>query len=141
MYSLIHFTVLGEDIAIPEEIREHIIANPDVEHHDSTATFTVNGEKKECYLVFLTDAVFEKEGDDFFTGMYTGVVPVDGSAVYRVEEVEDFLDVIGENTGYSEDPEEIMATNFAYTIENLDEGFGQFDSPEILEGIALLLKR
>ena len=135
LYSLVHFTVLDEDIDVPEELRNQIIANPDVEHHNSYATFTINGEKKDCYLVFLTDNVFEKPGDTFFDGMYSGVVPLDGSAVYRVEEVEDFWDVVGRNTDYVEDPEELMATNVAYALMNLDNGYADFGSPEILEGI------
>ena len=141
LYSLIHFTVLDHDFDIPEEIRSRIIANPDVEHHDSYATFTIGGEKKDCYLVFLTDNVFEKAGDTFFEGMYSGVVPLDGSAVYRVEEVEDFWDLVGRNTDYVEDPEEAMATNFAYAIMNLDTGYAEFASPEILEGIVEYLKK
>ena len=141
MYSLIHFMILDHDIEIPEEIRERIIANPDVEHHDSIAAFTINGEKKDCYLVFLTDSIFEKKGDTFFEGMYSGVVPLDGSAVYRVEQVDDFLQVVGENTGYTEDPEEAMATNFAYAITRLDAGYADFSSPEILEGIIEFLKK
>ena len=141
LYSLIHFTVLDHDFDIPEEIRSRIIANPDVEHHDSYATFTVGGEKKDCYLVFLTDSVFEKAGDTFFDGMYSGVVPLDGSAVYRVEEVEDFWDVVGRNTDYVEDPEEAMATNFAYAITSLDTGYAQYNNPEILEGIVEYLKK
>ena len=135
LYSLIHFTLLDEDIDVPEEIRSMIIANPDVEHHDSCATFTIGGEKKDCYLVFLTDSVFEKAGDTFFSGMYSGVVPLDGSAVYRVEEVDDFWDVVGRNTDYAEDPEELMATNLASAITNLDNGYDSFGSPEILQGI------
>ena len=141
MYSLIHFTILDQEIDIPEAIREQIIANPDVEHHDSCAAFTVGGEKKDCYLVFLTDSVFEKEGDNFFSGMYSGIVPLDGSAVYRVDQVEDFWDVVGRNTEYVEDPEEAMATNFASAIQYLDTGYGDFASPEILEGIIEYLKQ
>lgn len=141
MYSLIHFTVMDHEIDVPEEIRERIIANPDVEHHDNYAAFTINGEKKDCYLVFLTDSVFEKKGDTFFAGMYSGVVPLDGSAVYRVEEVEDFWDVVGRNTDYVEDPEEAMATNFASAIQNLDAGYAEFKNPEILEGIIEYLKK
>ncbi len=141
MYSLIHFTILDHEIDAPEEIRERIIANPDVEHHDNYASFTINGEKKDCYLVFLTDSVFEKKGDTFFEGMYSGVVPLDGSAVYRAEEVEDFWDVVGRNTNYVEDPEEAMATNFAYAILNLDKEYGEIKTPEILEGIIELLKK
>ena len=141
MYSLIHFTVMDHEIDVPEDLRNRIIANPDVEHHDSYATFTINGEKTDCYLVFLTDSVFEKEGDTFFEGMYSGVVPLDGSAVYRADEVEDFMQVVGANTNYVEDPEEAMATNFAYAIQYLDAGYGNFPSPEILEGIIDCLRQ
>ena len=141
MYSLIHFTVLDHEIEVPEAIREWIIANPDVEHHDSYATFTIGGEKKDCYLVFLTDSVFEKEGDTLFEGMYSGIVPLDGSAVYRTDEVEDFWDVVGRNTDYVEDPEEAMASNFAFAIQNLDAGYEQFPSPGILEGIVEYLEK
>ncbi|MBQ6324478.1 MAG: hypothetical protein IJI26_00235 [Clostridia bacterium] len=140
LYSLIHFTVLDKDIEIPGEILEQIIANPDVEHHDSYATFTIDGEKKDCYLVFLTDSVFEKAGDDFFSGMYSGIVPLDGSRVYRVDEVEDFWEVVGENTDYVEDPEEAMASNFAFAITHLNDGYDGFKSPEILDGIIDFLK-
>lgn len=140
LYSLIHFTLLDEDIEVPEEILNQIIANPDVEHHNSYATFTINGEKKDCYLVFLTDSVFEKPGDTFFDGMYSGVVPLDGSRVYRVDEVDDFWDVVGRNTDYVEDPEELMATSFAYAILYLDDGYGNFANPEILQGIVDYLK-
>ena len=140
LYSLIHFTVLDKDIEVPEEIREQIIANPDVEHHNSYATFTINGERKDCYLVFLTDSVFEKAGDNFFSGMYTGIVPLEGSKVYRVNEVDDFWEVVGENTDYVEDPEEAMASNFAFAITHLDDGYDGFKNPEILEGIVGYLK-
>ena len=140
LYSLIHFTVLDQDIEVPEVIREQIIANPDVEHHNSCATFTIDGEQKDCYLVFLTDSVFEKEGDTFFDGMYSGVVPLGSDRVYRVEEVEDFWDVVGKNSNYVEDPEELMATSLAFAILHLDDGYDGFASPEILDGIVDYLK-
>ena len=146
LYSLIHFTVVEEDFDVPEEIMDQIIANPDVEHHNSYATFTINGEKKDCYLVFMTEDTFENPGDTFFFGMYSGVVPLDGSAVYKVKgqndpcEVDDFWEVVGRNTDYVEDPEEVMATNLAYAITNLDNGYDSFPTPEILEGIVDYLK-
>lgn len=141
LYSLIHFTLLNQDIEVPEEILNQIIANPDVEHHNSYATFTIGGKKQDCYLVFLTDSVFEKPGDSFFDGIYSGVVPLDGSALYRVGEVDDFWDVVGLNTDYVEDPEELMATNFSYALTDLDKGFEEYESPEILEGIIEYLKK
>lgn len=61
-YSFIHFTVIGADFAMPKNVREQMILNPDVGHHDSYATFTINGEKKDCYLVFLAKDDFEKPG-------------------------------------------------------------------------------
>ena len=141
LYSIVHFTVLDKDIEIPEEIREQIVANPDVEHHNSYATFTIGGEKKDCYLVFLTDSVFEKPGDTFFSGMYSGIVPLDDPKIHRVDEVEDFWDVVGRNTDYVEDPEELMATNVSYALTHLDTGFGEYKNPEILEKIVEYLKK
>ncbi len=55
-------------------------------------------------------------------------------------EWEDFWEVVGRNTDYAEDPEEIMATNLAFAITRLDEGYGAFSNPEILEGIVDYLK-
>ena len=57
---------------------------------DSYATFTIGGEKKDCFLAFMSDAVFENPGDTFIQGMYSAVVPLDGSGVCRTDDVEDF---------------------------------------------------
>ena len=135
LFSQIHFTVLDHEIDVPEEILNRIIANPDVEHHDSSAVFTIGGEKKECYLVFLADSVFEEPGDSFFDTMYSGIVPMDGSVVYREDEVDDFWEVVGRNSDYVEDPEELMAANAAFAILHLDDGYSAYQSPEILEGV------
>ena len=140
LYSLIHFTVLEEDIDIPQELRDRFIANPDVEQHNATALFTIGGERRECYLLFMTDDVFEKPGDTFFHNAYSGVVPLGESALYRADDVPDFWDVVGRNTDYAEDPEEIMAANFASAILHLDDGYAGFANPEILEGIIEYLK-
>lgn len=141
LYGLIGFRVLEEEIDLPEEVLERIIANPDVERHDNAAFFTVDGKRTECCLVFLTDSVFERAGDDFFSGMYVGVVPLDTFEVHRVEEIPDFWDQVGRNTTYVEDPEEAMATNFSYALLYLDAGYAFLPSPEIPEGIIGILGR
>ena len=46
MYAILGFTVVGEDYDFPPEIRERIISNPDVEHHNSHAAFDIGGEKR-----------------------------------------------------------------------------------------------
>ena len=135
MYSLIHFTVMDHEIDIPEDIQAGIIANPDVEHHNSYAAFTINGQPENCYLICLTDTVFEEEGDSFFQDMYTGIVPLGGNTVYQIEDVPDFWDIVGRNTDYTSDPEEIMAENFCYAMMNLDNGFDGFMTPVIPRGI------
>lgn len=140
MYALIGFRVLDEDIDIPQNLKDQFVANPDVEHHNSVATFTINGEKKDCYLLFMTDDVFEKPGDKFFDHKYTYIVPVGESTGYRADEVPDFWDVVGRNTDYAEDPEEAMASNFWYAIQHLEDGYADFKNPEILEGIVDILK-
>ena len=140
MYALIGFRVLDEDIDIPQNLKDQFVANPDVEHHNSVATFTINGEKKECYLLFMTDDVFEKPGDKFFDHAYSYIVPVGESTGYRTDEVPDFWDVVGRNTDYVEDPEEAMASNFWLAMKSLDDGYADYKSPEILEGIIDILK-
>lgn len=50
MYSLIGFTVMDHDIEFPERIKRRIMANPDVEHIDNYAEFTINGVKRKCAL-------------------------------------------------------------------------------------------
>jgi len=143
MYRIIGFTVNEAEFDIPKELADQVIANPDVERHDAYASFTIHGEKKDCYLLCMTDGSFEKPGDSFTTNIYTGVVTVEDNVLYRTEDVDDFWDVVGRNTDYVEDPEECMAVNFSYALtwgaEGLD-GNG-YASPEIISAIIDCLKR
>jgi hypothetical protein len=63
------------------------------------------------------------------------------NVIYRAEDVKDFLDVVGENTDYAEDPEEIVAENFSFAIMYPDDGYREFKNPEILEGIVKYLTK
>ena len=138
MYRLIGFTVQDEDFVIPPSAGEFFISNPDVEHHNAYAAFTIDGEKVECFTAFVTTRHFEKEGESFFDYGTTALIPIDGRDVYyTLEDASDFYDVFGKNTGYVIDPEECMADNFSYAlIYGLDgiEGKG-YETPEIIEGI------
>ena len=139
MYSLIHFTVLDHDIEIPDEVARQILANPDVEHHNSCAAFTINGVKTDCYLIAVTDSVFEKEGDT--STRKIGIVPMDSTTIYSPDDVPDFWDVMSRNTWYVIDPEEAMAENFAFALIHLDDGYAEYDRPEIMEGVIDYLKK
>ena len=117
MYEIIHFTVTDTDFPLPPSAFENHISNPDVEHHNSYASFKINGEMIDCFVDLITTKHFENVGDSFFNCMTAGIIPIDGSDVYYLpEQAENFYDIFGRNTGYTVDPEECMADNFAYAL-------------------------
>lgn len=140
MYALLGFTVQQEDYVFGDAVAERMISNPDVEHHNSCATFRINGQDIPCTVVFTTEKPFEKEGDSFFDAMVTGLVPVDDlNTMYTSEEAENFWDVFGRNTDYVIDPEETLADNFSFAILNRDEE-RELQTPEQVEKIRAYLK-
>lgn len=140
MYKVIGFTVVDEEYQFPDEIRNVIISNPDVEHHNSCASFDINGKATDCAVVFLPGKPFEQPGDSFFDGMKTGLVPVDTlSTLYTAEDAANFWDVFGRNTEYVIDPEETMADNFSYTIVRGTDA-SLYETPRIIQEIDSLLK-
>ena len=138
MYQIIGFTAQDEDFAIPDSVKEYFISNPDVEHHDSYATFVINGEPVKCFTAFVTTKHFEKEGDRFFDSATTALVPIDGTdKYYTPEDADNFDEIFGKNTDYVVDPEECMADNFGYLLAygmEGPEGKG-YPNPEIITSI------
>ena len=143
MYNLIHFTIADEDFRLPPSVFEYHITNPDVEHHNSYATFSINGKDIDCFVDFVTEKHFEKEGDNFFDSGVTALVPTDGTDIfYTPDQADNFDEVFGKNTEYVIDPEECMADNFAYAMlfgPDGPEGDG-YPNPEIIGGILLIVK-
>ena len=141
IYGILGFTVEDEDYEFPQQIKDIIINNPDVEHHDSHAVFSIDGEEKDCVVIFTTTKPFEKEGDSFFHYAMTGLVPVDGlDTVYSSDDADNFWDVFGKNTDYVIDPEETMADNFSYTIMYGPDG-KEYETPGIIEQLDSYLKK
>ena len=141
MYGVLGFTVEEEDFVFSEEIQKMIVSNPDVEHLNAHAAFRINGEDKECVVVYALKRDFEKAGDDLFDVSRICLVPVDTlSVLYEADEAENFYEVFGRNTGYVIDPEEALADNFSYAlIYGLDGK--EYENPEIIEKIIALLRR
>ena len=142
MYGILGFTVVEEDYTFAPEIREKIISNPDVEHHNAYAAFDIGGEMKDCVVVFTTREPFRKPGDLFLVeeNMLAGLVPVDDTGVlYTADEAANFWDVFGLNTGYVIDPEETLADNFKLAILYGPDGL-EYQTPEIIEAIDAYLK-
>lgn len=140
MYALIGFTVMDHDIEFPEYVRRVIMANPDVEHIDSYAEFTINGEKRKCTLLpFYVSSwaeAYASQGKSarFFKNMKVVLVPLDnlGNPV-DLDDASDFWDKMGRNTDYVNAPEECLAVNFSDAIL-----FGlqkKYKSPQLIEAI------
>ena len=144
MYRIINFTIQQEDFEIVPEIHDVFISNPDVNRHNSYATFTINGKKMDCFVLWITIKPFENPGESFFDYTTTGLVPIDHlDTLYTKDDAEDFWDVFGHNTGYVTDPEECMADNFGYALiyGETDMNGQAFDNPEIIEEIQEYLKK
>lgn len=140
IYGILGFEVAEEDYPIGPSVREVMISNPDVEHHNAHAAFEIDGEMRECVAVFATSRPFDQPGDSFFTCAVTGLVPIDDpDTMYTADDAANFWEVFGRNTDYVIDPEETMADNFAYTLVYGPEG-RDYANPEIIEAIDALLK-
>ncbi len=140
MYAILGFTVVEDDYEFSPEIRNQIIANPDVGHHNSYAAFDINGQMTNCVVVFTTPKPFAKAGESFFDVMVTGLVPIDDmTTMYTADEAANFWDVFGRNTDYVIDPEETLADNFADTMIYGVDG-KDYKTPEIIRAIDALLK-
>ena len=138
LYGILGFTVVEEDYIFPQEIKDVIISNPDVGHHNSYAAFEINGEMKNCVVVFTADP-FEQPGDSFFNTMKTGLVPIDTlDTMYSSEDAKNFWDVFGRNTDYVIDPEETLADNFGFLLSyGVQMGYA---SPDLIKAMDNYLK-
>ncbi len=134
MYDVIGFSV-GPEPAFSQEVKNHIISNPDVERYDCYGLFTINGHPRECTIVF---AAPDYNGEAMFTAAGPALVALDEpDRLIPLEEVEDFYDVIGKNTDYMIGAEECLADNFSYAVT-----FGKdydYKTPEIIDRILDIL--
>ena len=144
MYSLIHFTVIDKEYELPPSVLERFISNPDVEHHNSYATFLIDGQQIDCYTAWITNKSYLEAQSGFMSNTITALVPTDGADVYYIkEQASNFDEVFGTNTDYVVDPEECMADNFAFAMfygTKGPDGKG-YPNPEIIQGIIDYLKQ
>ena len=148
MYDLIGFTVMPKDIVFPEVITKRISINPDVEHMDNYAEFTIGGKKTRCEIVaFYTKTwaeAYAESGEDvnFFKYLKPFLVPIDDmSRTYTIEDASDFWDVVGRNTDYVIAPEECLADNFAFAVVRGMHPAKPYETSELIRNIIALLKR
>lgn len=144
MYALIGFTVLDHDIEFPDHIRQMIMANPDVEHIDNYAEFTINGEKRRCVLLPLYNRTWAEACQDtgksacFFNSIQASLIPLDDlDNPIAPDDVSDFWHKMGRNTDYVSAPEECLAVNFSFAIVESHE---EIRSPKLIAAILDTLK-
>lgn len=138
MYSLINFTVVDSDYELPLCVQEKVLSNPDVEHHNSYAAFTIDGQKIDCFTVWITTESYTEAQSDWSSCEAVALVPIDGTdTFYLSDQASNFDEVFGTNTHYVIDPEECMADNFSYAMLYGVEGKdGQgYPNPVIIQGI------
>jgi len=149
MYSLIGFTVMEQDLALKGENKTMLLTNPDVEHIDNYAEFTINGEKRKCELIVLytkTWAEAAATAEDpseltFFRYFRQVLVPIDATDTnYDIDQAPDFWDRVGRNTTYVFAPEECLADNFAFAIVNGLNG-KEYQSPDLIRNIINTLQQ
>lgn len=148
MYGLIGFTVMPQDIVFPEVIAKRISINPDVEHMDNYAEFTIGGKKTRCEIVALHTKTWAEahaaSGEDvhFFSYLEPFLVPIDDmSRTYSIKDASDFWDVVGRNTDYVDAPEECLADNFAYSVVRGMHPAKPYATPELIANIIAVLKQ
>lgn len=141
MYNLIGFTTMDNDLTFSPDIQNSILINPDVEHIDNYAEFTINGEKRNCELLVLFTKTwaeaYAEAGDEasFFDFNQAVLVPIDAlDTYYPIDEASDFWDVVGLNTDYVIAPEECLADNFGFTLAYGLDGM-DYQTPKLIAKI------
>ena len=148
MYEQVGFKLIGHDIKASDKMLEMRITNPDVNRYDSYSMFTIDGKKTPCTMWFYTDS-FDYKGGPFFRYGKPGLIPLDENfdpmleedgtpVIYPTEKATDFYDMLGKNTGYIINPEEVLADNFAFAL--LDYFMEGKNSPELTERLRTVMK-
>lgn len=144
MYSLIGFTVVDSEYEFPPCVKDSYLSNPDVEHHNSYATFSIDGQDVDCFTVWTTTMDYAEAQSGFSKCSAVVLVPIDGTDIYYTpEQASNFYEVFGRNTDYVNDPEECMADNFKYAmLYGLKGEKGQgYPNPKIIQGVIDYLRQ
>ena len=144
VYATIGFNVVDHEILLPTDILAKRISNPDIERRDSYTTLNINGTDTKCVQIMYTNKEFTTGGVmDYlnvgFIPLNEDFIPVikDGQTViHPMSEVADQIkQKVGENTGYTIDPEEVSADHFSFLLM----GKKDLKNPEIINAIKVAL--
>ena len=145
-YATIGFNVIDHEIILPTDVIAKRISNPDIERRDSYVELTIDGKPTKCVQVMYTVKPYTTGG--IYDYLYVGFIPLnedlipimkDGQTViYPMALVKDeFLKKVGLNTTYQIDPEEVLADNFSFMLNN-KKGLA---NPEIITALKAALSK
>jgi hypothetical protein len=143
-YELLGFKQCNE-VAYPPEI--HRISNPDAPYNNYYITVRNGDESADAMLVLYSDKKYE--GGSFFRYAKLGLMVVEGddrnkTVVYKdnkpvilqIDEVGNFYEQVGKNTGYIIHPEEVSADHFELILN----GEKNIPNPELVEKLAQIIR-
>ncbi|KXK04882.1 MAG: hypothetical protein UZ04_CHB001000770 [Chlorobi bacterium OLB4] len=147
IYSLIGFTKCNNQV-LPEDLKNIKISNPDAPYFDYYAELeTIDGTKLNGIMLMYSERPFD--GGSFFTYTKLGFIAVTGegmekaivqnsgkSVLIPLDQVKNFYDLIGNNTHYIINPEEIMAENFNLLLTEKTN----LPNPEITDELLKILQ-
>lgn len=143
LYSIIHYEQC-EPLELTGDFAERTLANPDApdlnyfiecSYRDELKTFIPVLYSNEPYDISTGESFFKFLNDDMLLvdiieGVPTPVLGEDGQPVIvKKDSLDNYYDLIGNNTRYTYHPEETMADNFVFMVLQAD---GDVPNPEIL---------
>ena len=145
LYATIGFRKTNE-IVLPEPLQTLKISNPDAPVHDHVVQVTIDGVPQEAIFLLYSERDYT-EGT-FFDYLNKRLLLVEGNEGSQRAQVEngqpvlrnyeaatDLRDIIGRNTSYDIDPEEVMADHF--TLLTLGTSVPE---PDFLEQVKTILQ-
>lgn len=147
VYSTIGFKKTNE-VPYPENLKDYRISNPDAPLNNYYLTVTREGKPVDVMLILYSTKPYE--GGSFFSYLNLGLMAVEGEegnkkpmfkdgnlVIYGTDEVENFFEQVGTNTGYIIHAEEVSADHFAILL-NKDK---DVPMPQLIDKMRLELQK
>jgi urease gamma subunit len=147
VYNIIGFKKTNE-VPYPDNLKDYRISNPDAPLNNYYLTVTKEGKPVDVMLILYAEKPYE--GGSFFQYLRMGLLAVEGEqgskkplykdgnpVIYKTEEVENFFEQIGTNTGYIIHAEEVSADHFSFLLNKVKD----LPMPELVEKMKLELQK
>lgn len=129
MYGVIHYEMC-EELVIPDDLKDLTISNPDAPDNNFFITGLYEGEAMSFIPVIYSTSPYDiQKGGSFFTTLKDDMLAVkivdgipepiyvnDQLLIVKKEEIENYYELIGNNTNYTYHPEETIADNFVLLL-------------------------